>query len=646
MKNEFNEGKQNKVNVINELKLYIKFLIEEEFHKRNVSLNVNSNNEVNNSNNSVKIENGISNVSSDNSAYLRVLEEMKELKNNQLELIKNVSTLYDLKDEIYKDFDRIKIILAHFNNQIQFLGNQVKECKNGNLSKLTDDIDLNNEIIKTINSKIENIYKKIREFEKNVPTNNDIKYMNEKIEKSIKVNNKQIEDRLYDKIRTKQKEIVEGFSNQDKKIASMDEKFKRRIKDIDEKTNEQCSSINKRINELTDSVVKLKNIDKSDDIKKLFEITKENKESITNKTNVLYGKINNVDTQAEKLNNEIIEMKKEYKQSISEMKDIQNKNKEIESSFKDITTIVIDVSDINKELKKQNDSNSMSISIIENKINSLDNNLKNYDLEKINNNVNILRKETNEMMQDYFPSYKDSIEKRFAEFDTKFSGKIGDVHKSINKYSQKVDDACQKVNQKADYLNEEFEKRASYLNKEFDKAVDYLNEKYDYLKEIFDKKVKNLKKTNVKGDDNETISNIGNDNFNKGEIKDEIKNEIISEVENAQTSYWNKINDLFQDLLKIINERHKNVSAEISSLQKKSGEISPELNKYIEGEINKLKALISATATIPIIKNDPNYVSLQTFLLEILEKHNKKFEKVWKEEFYNCVETLQKSLVK
>eukprot|EP00833_Pecoramyces_ruminatium_P010744 jgi/Orpsp1_1/1184776/evm.model.c7180000090942.1 len=518
---------------------------------------------------------------------------MKELKNIQHELIDNVALIYDLKDEIYKDINIIKTILSQYYNQIQILRKQINECQETRINdkniKDNSVIDIkDNEIVKEINLKIKRLDDKLDFIEKNVPSNTDIKNLNEKIEKTekyFKISNKQIEEKLYDKIRVRQKEIVEGFSNQDKKIAMIDENFKRKMKDLDEKSNkcnDNCTSINRRINELTESVTKLKNEDNTEEIKKLSEMIKENKESIKNKTNVLYEKINNVDTHNEKLNNEIIEMKKENNKSINDIKEIQNKNKEIESSFKDISNIILDVDNRYEALKEQSESNVMSISIIENKINSLDNNLKNYDLEKINNIVNILKKENDNVVKEYLPKYKNATDQKFTDYETKFSAKIGDVYKAINKYSQKVDDASSKYDEKMRYIRNTF----------------------------------------------------------KGELKEE----ILKDVENAQEKYWENINEIFQDLVRKINEKWKTIFSEISALQKKSDDVPPSLRQHIEKEINKLKALISATTTIPIIKDDPNYISLQTFLAEILEKHNKKFEQTWKEEFYKCVEMLNKNI--
>lgn len=47
-----------------------------------------------------------------------------------------------------------------------------------------------------------------------------------------------------------------------------------------------------------------------------------------------------------------------------------------------------------------------------------------------------------------------------------------------------------------------------------------------------------------------------------------------------------------------------------------------------------------------ISKNDPNYITLQSFLTEVLSNHWAKFEKDWKKEFYQCVEEINKAFNK
>ena len=72
------------------------------------------------------------------------------------------------------------------------------------------------------------------------------------------------------------------------------------------------------------------------------------------------------------------------------------------------------------------------------------------------------------------------------------------------------------------------------------------------------------------------------------------------------------------------------------------GEIA-NINRYIDSEMNKLKKLI---LSIPTLKNDPNYITLQTFLTEILVNHWTNFENNWKKEFYKCVEIINSTLNK
>ncbi len=77
-----------------------------------------------------------------------------------------------------------------------------------------------------------------------------------------------------------------------------------------------------------------------------------------------------------------------------------------------------------------------------------------------------------------------------------------------------------------------------------------------------------------------------------------------------------------------------------------ANEIPSNISKYITNEITKLKTLILSSNTVPISKNDPNYITLQSFLTEVLSNHWAKFEKDWKKEFYHCVDEINKAFNK
>jgi len=532
MKSEHKASESQKVSVLKELGSYIKNLVEEEVrkNKEETSNSIQIKSETHGDELSITSSNN-----SNNFNYNKVLNAITELKNNQQELINNVAALYVLKDEIYLDFGRIKDVLEKFQNQFREIKIKIKECQNENLLK-SKTITSQNENLNTSNllndtnnenlDFVQNINRRLQIIENLELSNNieliksdiqSIKTKNEKNFNNLKACDKQIEERLYEKIRQRQKEIFDGFQNQDKKIINLDENYKRKFKEFDErciKFNEQCYSINKRINELTEKITKKKACDCSEDIKKLADEVKENKvkedERITNVTNKLNEKINKIDTQSEFMDNKITEIKKSHQKFESEVKTIQDKYDDIERSMKEVSMIAIDVNDRYNKLLENNENNAKNYSILESSVSSIKNNLDNYDLEKMKNNMNVMKIDVNNLLQDHFPKYKKSIEVKFTDAEKKFMARIGDVYKSINGYSQKVDVLNRKVddrliqNSNNSSNNQNIVKNFELINKQINEFAQRVNDKFnDFAKKVNEKnksltlEIESIKKENM-----------------------------------------------------------------------------------------------------------------------------------------------------
>jgi len=532
MKSEHKASESQKVSVLKELGSYIKNLVEEEVrkNKEETSNSIQIKSETHGDELSITSSNN-----SNNFNYNKVLNAITELKNNQQELINNVAALYVLKDEIYLDFGRIKDVLEKFQNQFRKIKIKIKECQNENLLK-SKTITSQNENLNTSNllndtnnenlDFVQNINRRLQIIENLELSNNieliksdiqSIKTKNEKNFNNLKACDKQIEERLYEKIRQRQKEIFDGFQNQDKKIINLDENYKRKFKEFDErciKFNEQCYSINKRINELTEKITKKKACDCSEDIKKLADEVKENKvkedERITNVTNKLNEKINKIDTQSEFMDNKITEIKKSHQKFESEVKTIQDKYDDIERSMKEVSMIAIDVNDRYNKLLENNENNAKNYSILESSVSSIKNNLDNYDLEKMKNNMNVMKIDVNNLLQDHFPKYKKSIEVKFTDAEKKFMARIGDVYKSINGYSQKVDVLNRKVddrliqNSNNSSNNQNIVKNFELINKQINEFAQRVNDEFnDFAKKVNEKnksltlEIESIKKENM-----------------------------------------------------------------------------------------------------------------------------------------------------
>jgi len=532
MKSEHKASESQKVSVLKELGSYIKNLVEEEVrkNKEETSNSIQIKSETHGDELSITSSNN-----SNNFNYNKVLNAITELKNNQQELINNVAALYVLKDEIYLDFGRIKDVLEKFQNQFREIKIKIKECQNENLLK-SKTITSQNENLNTSNllndtnnenlDFVQNINRRLQIIENLELSNNieliksdiqSIKTKNEKNFNNLKACDKQIEERLYEKIRQRQKEIFDGFQNQDKKIINLDENYKRKFKEFDErciKFNEQCYSINKRINELTEKITKKKACDCSEDIKKLADEVKENKvkedERITNVTNKLNEKINKIDTQSEFMDNKITEIKKSHQKFESEVKTIQDKYDDIERSMKEVSMIAIDVNDRYNKLLENNENNAKNYSILESSVSSIKNNLDNYDLEKMKNNMNVMKIDVNNLLQDHFPKYKKSIEVKFTDAEKKFMARIGDVYKSINGYSQKVDVLNRKVddrliqNSNNSSNNQNIVKNFELINKQINEFAQRVNDEFnDFAKKVNEKnksltlEIESIKKENM-----------------------------------------------------------------------------------------------------------------------------------------------------
>ena len=556
MKNEFEVSRNQKATAVNELEIYIKKLINEELNNRNLNSNTNDNSS---NDNNIKVENDMRIIDSDNSSsnanYLKVINEMKELKINQQELINNVAVIFNLKEEIYQDFERIKKIFGLFQNQFHEMRKKIQECqtKNSVIEKVTEKSltvensaigSLNDAVVKDINNKLETMKSDI----------NILKSKNEKLDRAFKSSDKQIEERLYEKIRVKQKEISEGFNNQDKKITAMDDHFRHKLKELDEKSNkciEQCNSVNRKVHELSETISKIKIKDSSEEIKKLSNEIKENKmkedERITNVTNILNVKINKVDTQVEFLNKQIDEYKKDNQKLDTNFKTIQNKYKDVEKIINDVSNIALNVNDNYEKLTKQNESTLMNISILETTVNSLENNFRNYDLEKMKNNINILKTDVNNFIHNQFKKFKDDNNKIFIEYDTKLLSKIGDVYKSINGYSQKFDVVNNRVEEKfklMDVISDDVEEKLRSLNS---------------LSRRFEEKMKSM---------NNNSSGIKNSDDNSNTNQNFMKN--LEKLEVSQNNYWNSFNEKFQKFVKQVNDKHNYLSSEIKSIKRET----------------------------------------------------------------------------
>jgi len=558
MKNEFEISRNQKATVVNELEIYIKKLINEELNNRDLNSNVNNNLSTNNN---LKVENELRIIDSDNpnnnANILKVINEMKELKNNQQELINNVAVLFNLKEEIYKDFERIKNVCGMFQNQFHEMGNKIQECQSRNAimgketekSLIIEDNAMGNlkDVVKDINNKLETVKADI----------DNLKSKNEILTNTFKSNDKQIEEKLYEKIRLKQKEVSEGFSNQDKKITSMDERFKRKLKEQDEKNikyNEQYSLINRKVHELTESISKFKMKDFSEEIKKISSEIKENKmkedERITNVTNILNVKINKVDTQVEFLSKQIDEFKKDNQKFETNIKTVQNKYQDIEKIINDVSNITLNVNDNYEKLTSQNESAMMNISILETTVNSLENNFKNYDFEKMKNNINVMKTDVKNIIHGQFPKFKEDYDKKIGNLDTKFLAKIGDVYKSINSYSQKLDVIGEKVEEKF---------------KSLDVMSDSVQDKLRSINRRVDEKLRSV------SNNNSYYSSSKNSN-NSNSNQDFMKN--LEKLEISQNDYWTSFNEKFQKFVKQVNDKHNYLSSEVKTIKKESEQYS------------------------------------------------------------------------
>ncbi|ORX61089.1 hypothetical protein BCR36DRAFT_408069 [Piromyces finnis] len=606
MKSEYETSQKQKDIIVGELNSYIRNIVKEELNKNQNGID-----------NHIKLEKKLQenlNTTNENNHdrlnYMEIEKIISELKNNQQKLINYVAALFNLKDEIYIDFKRIKDVLLNFQNRIRELESKKNtkaedSIKFGTMDSETSNdmsIDIpnpinknsNNEVSEKIKESIQNVSNRLQAIE-NMNLSDKINQLREDDKKKSKKSNKQLEEKIYEKIRQKQKEISEGFQNQDKKILNIDENYKRKFMDLENKCikcNEQWELINNQINELTEKVAEAKRSSSSEEIKKLTEEVKKNKkkedERITNVTNILNEKINKVDTLAEFNNNENIEIKKNYQKFESDIKTIQDKYNEIEHNIKSFSVVANDINDKYKELLSQNESTTMNLSILDSTVNSLTNNIKNYDLEKMKNNINVAKSDVRSLLSEHFPKYKIVFDTKFEEADKKLDKKIGEVYKSVNKNSQRIDI----LNKKVDDREDSNKKCMQNLKEGQISQMDYIGVFRDRF--------------------NKYINSPNNNNYVDDEII-KLKNYISSEIESIR------------------KENEANLAVK---------EATASLNQYIDNEITKLKSLILSSTSLPISLNDPNYITLQTFLTNVLNIHWSKFEANWKKEFYQCVEKI------
>jgi len=543
-----------------------------------------------------------------------------------------------------------------FSQKLHILEDNIQNIKSENL-KVTDSEknQLQGNALKANNIKIDNynnlkntvqnIDNKLQEFEKV----NLSKF--EEIKVELKNKDKQLEEKLYEIIRSKQKkEVKEGFVNQDKKIKegfdNQDKKIKEGFDNQGKKIKEGFDNQDKKIKELTEEMAKIKNTRNiSEEIKKLSEIVKENKlkedERINHVTNILNEKINKVGTDFEFLDKEVKDIKKANQEFVKDIKVLKEKYNGFESNIKDISTVAISVDENCKNLLKKTESTEMNISIIEANVTSLENIIKNCNLEQMSKDISFLNVETKKINK-LLPSIKKDYEKKLTDFDSKFLAKIGDIYKSINGYSQKVDTLSRKFDDKMRDLND--------IEISFDDKVRRVNNLCRLLKRQKDKN------NNRDYDNNSSNNNNKEINYNSDDAHDDdisLINEDLKNFKSAQQKFWTDMNNKIQVLVKQVNDKHKFISDEIDELKKNKSENSSSQGEseslksqihYAEDEIRKLKELVVTSISVPFKKNDSNYMILQNYLIEILQKNWKIFEKTWKQEFYKCVEEINKVL--
>ena len=579
--NKLNANNNNNINNFNELKNKINNVIKdiEEINQSIIKVKQSSNNIELNKQSIERLKNRIKII--EDSSEVKEIEELTT-NNNYNYNAKNMQT--DI-NKLNEDVRKIKIDYEIFQDKIKNLQNKNiksinknncsiddiedlmiigKEIPNKNQISNKDDINLHNQIDnRNTNNTIKEI-EKINSILKTLESN----YINT----NNKINEITIELKKYKEELFNNEKLKENNNNNNNNVTNNDISY---ISKVEERINTQINIIKECIELLSKDNIKFN--------KKLNEIKKENRKSITSNNNSTNNKlitndINNKDKNVvledenlTKLKDKINENNHKYENLLIALKSVEKKLVSIKKD--DISNLYTSNTKLKKELatfKKDNDlKNSIVIAIGDQivEINKNNNNLISK-IEALETNNTLLIDKTN---KEYSLSVNE-LKTKFNELKDKFEIK-DNKSTAINEEDFEKNTNLQLKINNIDDCNKTLEFKLKNLNEKIDECQEKINNLYN--KNVFYNK-------SGKIEDNDDYKNKYNNNKEESNFVQYYKNTNNSKLTkaSAQENYNNSI-EIEDDT----SSRYINLVKEINNYKTEQDNINSNTSKKYE-ELN------------------------------------------------------------